>query len=198
MSLRGEARACPSSTRKPRTRAVELGPHERDVGDRAVRDPALGAVEHVAAAGARVARGEHAGRVRAEVGLGEAEAADRSPVRHRAAASAPSAPRSRTRRSDTSRASPAPSAKRADARVAALELLADRGRRRPGSMPGAAVAVERRAEQAQLAELAGRAPAGTCRRGSAGRCVGMTCSSTNARTVSRTMRSSSVRSSSMA
>ena len=55
---------------------VGLRPDHGDVGDRAVGDPLLGAVEDPAVAVA-AGGGAHAARVRAEVGLGEAEAADR-------------------------------------------------------------------------------------------------------------------------
>src|SRR5262249_42348895 len=54
---------------------AQLGPHHRDVGDVAVGDPALRAVEHVLVTLA-ARRGAHAGWIRAEVGLGQAEAAD--------------------------------------------------------------------------------------------------------------------------
>src|SRR5262249_5124384 len=54
---------------------VVLGPDDEDVGDRRIGDPHLAALEDVAAvhlAGAR----PHAGGIRAGVGLGQAEAAD--------------------------------------------------------------------------------------------------------------------------
>jgi len=69
------------STRKPVHLAVQSRPHDRDVGDVAVGDPALHAVEHEAAVRALRA-GAHAGGVRAEVRFGEAEAADRLAARH--------------------------------------------------------------------------------------------------------------------
>ena len=52
-----------------------LGPDDGDGGLRAVRDPHLGAVQHPAVLGLPRGR-DHAAGVRAEVGLGEAEAAD--------------------------------------------------------------------------------------------------------------------------
>ena len=55
-------------------RVFELGPDHEDVGDRAVGDPHLGAL-HDEAAVDRLGTREHAGRVRAVVGLGQAEAA---------------------------------------------------------------------------------------------------------------------------
>src|SRR5581483_10056135 len=56
-------------------RAFALRPDDRDIGDRSVRDPRLRAIEDP---GITVATriGAHAAGVRAEVGLGEAEAAD--------------------------------------------------------------------------------------------------------------------------
>jgi hypothetical protein len=59
---------------------LEPRPHDRDLRDVAVRDPALHAVEHVAAV-ALARGGAHAGGIRAEVGLGQAEAADRGAAR---------------------------------------------------------------------------------------------------------------------
>ena len=56
-------------------------PHDGDVGDGAVGDPHLGAVEHPVVAVA-LGRGAHAAGVGAEVGLGQAEAADRLAGRH--------------------------------------------------------------------------------------------------------------------
>src|SRR5581483_6054271 len=56
-------------------RAFALRPDDRDIGDRSVRDPRLRAIEDPGIAVAtRI--GAHAAGVRAEVGLGEAEAAD--------------------------------------------------------------------------------------------------------------------------
>ena len=55
--------------------AVELGPHHRDIGDRRVGDPGLGAVELVAAGHFLGARHHRAG-IGAVIGLGQAEAAD--------------------------------------------------------------------------------------------------------------------------
>ena len=68
------------STMKPRIDFVvvdlaRLRPDDRDVGHRAVRDPHLGAVEHPVVA-VLYGTGEHPARVRAEVGLREAEASD--------------------------------------------------------------------------------------------------------------------------
>ena len=58
----------------------DLGPHQRDVGDVAVGDPALGAVETVAARHRPGAR-QHAAGIGAEIGLGQTEAADRLAAR---------------------------------------------------------------------------------------------------------------------
>ena len=55
--------------------AVELGPHDGDVGDRRVGDPGLGAVETKAAGDFLRARRHRAG-IGAVVGLGQPEAAD--------------------------------------------------------------------------------------------------------------------------
>ncbi len=55
--------------------AVELRPHHRDVGDRRVADPHLGAVE-LEAARHLLRAGHHRAGIGAVVGLGEAEAAD--------------------------------------------------------------------------------------------------------------------------
>ena len=54
---------------------IGLRPHDRDVCDRAVGDPHLRAVEHPVV-GVALGSRAHAGRIGAEVGLGEAEAAD--------------------------------------------------------------------------------------------------------------------------
>ena len=53
--------------------AVEFGPHHREIGDRRVRDPHLGAVQHVAVADALRAR-DHAARIGTVIGLGQTEA----------------------------------------------------------------------------------------------------------------------------
>jgi len=58
----------------------ELRPHDGHVRDRAVGDPALGAVQDEAATRAAGAR-DHAPGVRAVVGLGQTEAADRLAAR---------------------------------------------------------------------------------------------------------------------
>ena len=86
---------------------VGLRPHDGDVGDAAVGDPHLRPVEDPVVAVAPRA-GAHVGRVGAEVGLGQPEAADRLAGRHPRQPLAASAPRCRTSRSGTSRASPAP------------------------------------------------------------------------------------------
>src|SRR5260370_15186887 len=59
----------------------DLGPHYRDVGDRAVGDPALGPIEHPAVAVAPRPR-LHSPRVRAMVGLGQPEASDKLTLGH--------------------------------------------------------------------------------------------------------------------
>src|SRR5207247_5950162 len=63
-----------------RAALAQLRPDYRDVGDAAVRDPALGAVKDVLVAFA-AGGGAHAARVRAEVGLREPEAADGAAAR---------------------------------------------------------------------------------------------------------------------
>ena len=72
------------STRKPLTwpSSCRARPHDDDVGDRAVADPALGAVEHPVVAVAARAGLERDG-VRAVLGLGQRERADRLQPRHR-------------------------------------------------------------------------------------------------------------------
>ena len=84
-----------------------FGPDQCDVGQVAVGDPHLAAVEHVAVAVAHGAR-LHAGRVGAVLVLREAEAADDLAAVHARADSAPSARPSRTPRSETSPGCPAP------------------------------------------------------------------------------------------
>jgi hypothetical protein len=72
---RGEAR-CPALHEIAADLAVvSLGPHHRDLGYRAVRDPELGAVEHVLVALLEGAGG-HGARVGPVVGLGQTEAAE--------------------------------------------------------------------------------------------------------------------------
>ena len=174
---------------------VGARPHGRDVGDRAVRDPHLRAVQDPV--GAVALRGRaHRARVGARVGLGEPEAADRGRPRASAAASAASAPRSPSARSRTSRASPAP--RRASARPS----------RRPRA-PCTSARTRRRSHPG------GRSPRDACRRGRAARppstssCGRIPCSNhsptsgtirsrTNWRTVSRIAFSSSSRSASIA
>ena len=82
-------------------------PDDRDVGDRAVRDPHLGAVEDPVGPVAPCVR-PHRARVGAGIRLGQAEAADHLTACACAAATAPSAPPSPSARSRTSQASPAP------------------------------------------------------------------------------------------
>ena len=60
---------------------VRAGPHDDDVGDRPVADPALGAVEHPVVAVAPRARLQR-DRVRAVLGLGQREGADLLEPRH--------------------------------------------------------------------------------------------------------------------
>src|SRR5688572_18072239 len=129
--------------------AVELGPHDRDLRDRAVGDPALRTVEPVAAV--RACRGrQHAGRIAAEVGLGEAEASDRAAcgeIRQPLLFLLLGAERPDRIHDERT----LHRAERANARVTALELLADEtvgGR----ADPRAAIAGERWTEQAHLAE----------------------------------------------
>src|SRR5690348_14623894 len=61
---------------------VGAGPHDGDVGDAAVRDPHLRAVQDPVAAGVLLRVRSHRAGVRPRVRLGEAEAADRIPARH--------------------------------------------------------------------------------------------------------------------
>ena len=164
------------------------GPDDRDVGDRAVGDPHLGAVQDPVVAVASRARAHRAG-VGAGVRLGQAEAADRLAGRHPSAATPASAPRSPSGGSRTSRASPAPR------RSCARRCRRPRAPGRPG---------RRRSRSCRRS----RSPRGACRAGRAGRSrarardgivpssnhsatFGLTRSSTNARTVSRIRRSSS-------
>ena len=60
---------------------IGLGPHDGHVSDGAIGDPHLGAVEHPVVA-IPLRRGAHPRGIRAEVGLGEAEATDRLALRH--------------------------------------------------------------------------------------------------------------------
>ena len=129
---------------------VKLGPDDGHPGERAVGDPHLGAVEHVAVAIVD-GLGDHAARVAAEVGLSEAEAADEAAGGHLGqvllllllAAELPD-------REHAQRALHAHEA--AQTGVAALQLLA-------GDAIGdvaharAAVAVQVHAEQAHLTDL---------------------------------------------
>ena len=71
----------PRSTRKPRMRAVELRPHDGDVGDRRIGDPGLGAGQPIAARHLLGARHHRAG-IGAVVGLGQPEAAEQFAGRH--------------------------------------------------------------------------------------------------------------------
>ena len=114
----------PRSTRKPRTPSSVCAQTTATSAMRAVGDPRLLAVEHPAVAVAHGA-GAHAARVGAEVGLGEAEAADRLAARRGAGSSGPSGPRCpscrigyMTRRRLHRHEGP-------QARVAPLELLVD-------------------------------------------------------------------------
>ena len=86
---------------------VGARPDDGDVGDRAVGDPHLLAVQDPVVAVAAGA-GAHRAGIGAGVGLGQAEAADRLAGGHPRAATAASAPRSPSARSRTSPASPAP------------------------------------------------------------------------------------------
>ncbi len=61
---------------------VELGPDDGHVSEVAVGDPPLGAVEAEATPGQTLRAGDHPGGVRAEVGFGQAEAADDLPLGH--------------------------------------------------------------------------------------------------------------------
>ena len=188
--------ACRVSTRKPLiSPVVGARPHDRDVGDRAVRDPHLRSVEDPVGAVAARVRAHRTG-VGAGVRLGEPEAADRLARVHRAAASAASAPPSPSARSRTSPATPAPR----------------RGCGRPSRRPRAPC---RSARTRRRSRRAGRSRRGACRRGRAARsparapaagCPARTTrrrsaatrSCTNCRTVSRIARSSSSSSASTA
>ncbi len=140
------------STRKPWiSPSVGARPDDGDVRDGAVRDPPLRAVEDPVVAVALRRRPHRAG-VRAEVRLGQPEAADLLARRASAGASAASAPRSRTSRSGTSTSEPCTETRQRMPGVARLELLADepvhdRARLRQ------AVALEVHPEQAEPREL---------------------------------------------
>ena len=124
-------------------------PHDRDVGDRAVRDPHLRAVQDPVVAVAARTRA-HRARVGAGVGLGQAEAADRLARSPSAAATPASAPRCPSGGSRTSRAIPAP--RRGCAR-----------RCRPPRAPC------RRCRTPSRSRRHSRSPRGACRTGRAGR-----------------------------
>src|SRR5215831_13639059 len=129
---------------------VLLRPHHRDVGDRAVGDTELGAVEHVAVALALGAR-LHPTRVGAVVGLGQTEATDLLAARHRR--QPPILLGLGAIGVDRVHHEPAlHRRRRAQPGVTALELLHDQP---VGDVaePRAAVALERGAEHAELAEL---------------------------------------------
>ena len=129
---------------------VRARPDGRDVGDRPVRDPHLGAVQDPVGAVAARVRAHRAG-VGARVGLGEAEAADRLAGVHRRQPAlllllgAPAPDREhRERALHRDRA--------ADARVARLELEAGEAVG-DGARAREAVALEVHPEEAELAEL---------------------------------------------
>src|SRR5262249_39963368 len=129
---------------------VFLGPHHRDVGDRSVRDPELRAVEDIAVAQASGPRLHGAG-IRAVIGFGEAEAAHLLAARHRRKPLL----LLRVRAVAVDRVHHEPALyrrRRAKPGVTPLELLHDES---VGDVveARAAVALERRAEHAELAEL---------------------------------------------
>ena len=149
----------PLGTRKPRTPSSVVRPDDGDVGDRAVGDPHLLAVQDPVVAVAARARAHRAGvasRRRARSGR-----SSRSPRRRPSAAATPaSAPREPQRQIANIASEPCTETSAADAAVAGLELHAGEavggGRR-----AGAAVALEVHAEHAELAELAAPARAGS-------------------------------------
>src|ERR1019366_10536403 len=130
--------------------AADLRPDERDLGEVAVGDPALRAVDDVAVA--IVDRGrEHAARVRPEVGLGEAEAADDLALGHLGQElrlllfGAERVDRVHDER-------PLHARERPDARIPALELLHGQAVA-DVAQPRAAVALEVAAEEPELGDL---------------------------------------------
>jgi hypothetical protein len=127
-----------------------LGPDHGQVGDGAVRDPALGPVQDP---GVPLAHrlGAHAARVGAEVGLGQPEAADRVAARHQREP----AILLRLRSVGVDRVHAEGALNRSEAPqpgIAALELLHDEP---VGNAvhPGAAVAAQVRPEEADLGHL---------------------------------------------
>src|SRR5215467_4700278 len=147
---RRESRRAPLDQVAVDLAVVLLRPHHRDVGDRAVGDPELRAVEDVAVALALRPR-LHPARVGAVVGLGETETAHLLAARHRG--QPPVLLRlgaigvDRVHHQAALHRRP-----RAQPGVAALELLHDQP---VGNVaePRAAVALERGAEHTELAEL---------------------------------------------
>ena len=127
-----------------------LGPHDGDVGDRAVRDPELGAVEDVVVPLPDGA-GRHPARVGPVVGLGQPEAADRRALLE--LRQPPVLLRVGPEAMDGIHDEPAlHRGEGAEPRVPALELLHDQpvGHVRQARAP---VALEGRAEDAELAQL---------------------------------------------
>ena len=168
----------PFSTRKPRMPSSVCAQTIGEIGDRAVGDPHLRAVQHpVLALPARVRL--HVRRIGAAVRLGEAEAADDFALAPCAAASAASALRCRTRRSDTCTGSTAP-----------RRSCAGRNRRAP--VPGRSGRTTRRSgRRSRSRESSCRAGPARRRRCTSSRgkrscskhspMIGITCSSTNLR-----------------
>ena len=196
MSWVREARAC-RAARGSRGRRRRSRPDDGDVGDRAVGDPHLGAVEDpVVAVAARACVRIEPGSEPA-VGLGQAEAADRLARGHRAAATRCFCSSEPQRQIANIASEPWTETSAAHARVAGLELHAgqavgDRARaRRSRSRRGAC-----RAGRARRARAPARAAGSPCSNQSP--MSGRTRSRTNCRTVSRIARSSSSRRASIA
>ena len=133
-----------------RAALAQLRPDYRDVGDVAVRDPALGAVKDVLVAFA-AGGGAHAARVRAEVGLREPEAADGAATRQLRQPFATLVLRSEGEDGvhDETRLDAREGAKPA---VAALELLVDETVGDVAEVCTAVLLGQRRAEEAELGQ----------------------------------------------
>ncbi|MEY3262096.1 MAG: hypothetical protein RLZZ620_1147 [Pseudomonadota bacterium] len=130
--------------------AVELRPDHGDMRQGAVGDPHLRAVEHVAVA-VIDGLGQHAARVRAEVGLGEAEAADHAAGGHLGEVLQPLG-FSAEAADGVHREAALHRDEAAQARVAALQLLADQAVGDVGHAR-AAVALDVGAQKPHLADL---------------------------------------------
>ena len=147
---RAEARRALLDQVAPDLAGLVLGPHDGDVGHRAVRDPELGAVQDVVVALPDRA-GRHPARVGAVVRFGEPEAPDRRALLE--GREPPVLVTLRAEAVDGIHDEPAlDGGEGAQSRVPALQLLHDQPVRHV-RQARAAVTLQGRAEDAELAEL---------------------------------------------